>query len=292
MKRIDAPLSWPGGKNMLKQKLLPKFPIHTVYAEPFLGAGQMLFWKNKVKFEWVNDKDDILINLWRVLKDEKMHQEFVEYLTNHPKSRSLFMEYREILKDPVEAAKYPPVKRAAMAYFIIKSAFGSAQCFTGKESWGFTPQTSKMRGFYSADWEAVFDRLRDVQIENRDYEDFIKLFVDWAKRKGVKKNHIFMFIDPPYFCLDTKLQDMVYVHNFTIEDHENLARVIKEMSEYCSFMLTIDDCEESRELYKDFTIEQTKTIYTANNDREEGRKVSELMIRNYSYGGAEMKLFH
>ena len=283
--KINSPLSYLGGKNRLKRKLITLFKPHNIYVEPFLGAGSLLLWKTPIKNEWVADVDSLLINLWRVLKHPDLYKQFVDYLTMHPKSRTLFYEYREILQDEDKCNAISSVIRAAMAYYIIKSSFGTMRVFTGKEVWGSVLGTDKMVGFYNTDWELIFWRLKDVIIENRDFREFVPIVSKQAYKK--KKNHrIFMYCDPPYFAV-TKHPVPCYRYDFTIKDHEDLAELLHKFKGY--FLLSIDECEESRELYGDMHITEVETVYTSENIHEKSKRVTELAVTNYKPPKREMQ---
>jgi DNA adenine methylase len=256
------------------------FPPHDVYAEPFLGAGHLLFYKPISRWEWVNDRDDLLINLWQVLKDPILNKEMIEFLNLHPKSRTLFYEYRKKLSSFEEYSKLSPVVKASMAYFIMKSAYGGNQCFSGKESWGFSPAIDKMQGFYGTAWEIVFTRLKDVNIENRDFREFIKLFVRWYKKKH-RSEQIFMYLDPPYFCKKDNW-GVEYRFSFTPSDHEDLARILRELP--FKYMLSIDDTPDAHALYagKNVFVKKVTTHYSSNNSRKKQTTAAELVITNYA----------
>lgn len=275
MKKMNSPISWPGGKSNLKRYLVRRFPEHEVYAETFFGAGHCFFWKKKSKAEWINDTNDLLITLWKALKYAEYHEDFIKFLTLHPKSRALFNDYKAILCDPEKYRKLPIAQRAAMAYYIIKTAFGTIKVFTGDETWGFYPTLRGIDSFYNTDWEGIFSRMKNVNIENRDFRDFMRLFRD----VGSEKNKTFMYLDPPYMCLDRSETRLMYKDNFTLDDHKELSELLAEMP--CKWMLSIDDVPEAREFYKDFGIHEVHTVYTAKIHGDSARKIQELMIVNY-----------
>lgn len=66
---------WVGGKRRLAKHLLPLFPEHKCYVEPFCGGAALFFKKNASKVEVINDVNGELINLYRVVKNHL--EEFV-----------------------------------------------------------------------------------------------------------------------------------------------------------------------------------------------------------------------
>ena len=48
-------IPWIGGKRRLAKTILPLFPEHTCYAEPFCGAAALYFLKDQSEVEVLND---------------------------------------------------------------------------------------------------------------------------------------------------------------------------------------------------------------------------------------------
>lgn len=70
-------IPWMGGKSRLAKDILPLFPQHTCYVEPFAGAAALFFKKEPSKAEVLNDVNGDLVNLYRVVKhhlEEFVHQ--------------------------------------------------------------------------------------------------------------------------------------------------------------------------------------------------------------------------
>lgn len=59
---------WIGGKRRLAKHILPLFPEHTCYVEPFCGAAALYFLKEPAKVEVINDVNGELVNLYRVVR--------------------------------------------------------------------------------------------------------------------------------------------------------------------------------------------------------------------------------
>ena len=48
-----------GNKKRLAVDLIPYFPKHNTFIEPFFGAGGMFFYKQKAKYNFVNDLEKV-----------------------------------------------------------------------------------------------------------------------------------------------------------------------------------------------------------------------------------------
>ena len=64
---LKTPISYYGGKQRLVKTILPNFPTHTLYAEPFCGGAALFFAKEASEIEVLNDTNSELINFYRVL---------------------------------------------------------------------------------------------------------------------------------------------------------------------------------------------------------------------------------
>ena len=69
------------------------FPQHSIYVEPFFGAGGMFFNKPKAKYNIVNDLDSDVFNLFQVVTNRK--DELIEAFKQMPIHQDL-MDYWNI----------------------------------------------------------------------------------------------------------------------------------------------------------------------------------------------------
>ena len=81
-------------------------------------------------------------------------------------------------------------------------------------------------------------KLQNVEIFNLDFEELI------TKHKN---KNAFIFLDPPYFNAD---QDKFYSVSFNYDDHIRLMKLLKKIPSNIKFLLTYDNSEEIRSLYK------------------------------------------
>ena len=65
---IKTPISYYGGNQSVISHILPLVPQHEVYTEVYFGGGTVFFAKDPVYNETINDKLDIVINFYRILK--------------------------------------------------------------------------------------------------------------------------------------------------------------------------------------------------------------------------------
>lgn len=67
------------------------------------------------------------------------------------------------------------------------------------------------------------------------------------------------------------------VRGFGMNEHENLAKILKQIQG--KFMLSYNDCEVIRDLYKDFKFKELKVNYSLNAKYRSVK--SELLIMNF-----------
>ena len=250
---MNAPLCWIGGKSRLRKTIIERIPEHVCYVECFGGAGWVLFGKERSKVEVYNDLDGELVNFFHVVRN--CHKAFIQALDWILVSRKLFTDFIRTKPEDLDE-----IQRAVRFYYIVKVSFG------GKwEGASFGYARTKSSNF---NIDAVYDtvtgvhnRLSKVYIEQ---EDFAKL-VERYDGKGT-----FFYLDPPYhntFC---------YRHNFKDEDYTRLEAVLGNING--RFMLSLNDDEFIRKLFKRYMIEEVSVNYTISFKHG---KVGELLIKNY-----------
>ena len=82
-----------GNKARIAKDVVKHFPPHKVYIEPFFGAGGIYFNKPKAQYNFLNDLDDDVFNLFMVLKNQK--QQLIEYFEEVPICESLFKHWKQ-----------------------------------------------------------------------------------------------------------------------------------------------------------------------------------------------------
>lgn len=69
MTPLRPPLVYLGGKIRLAQRLIELMPPHLHYVEPYAGSLAVLLAKPRVRHETVNDRWQVLVTFWRVLRE-------------------------------------------------------------------------------------------------------------------------------------------------------------------------------------------------------------------------------
>ncbi|ENE7619087.1 DNA adenine methylase, partial [Salmonella enterica] len=85
---INSVIPWVGGKRKLARRLLPLFPAHICYVEPFCGGAAIFFMKTPSKAEVLNDINGDIINLYRIIQNHP--EEFIKQFKWALTSREIF----------------------------------------------------------------------------------------------------------------------------------------------------------------------------------------------------------
>jgi DNA adenine methylase len=235
-------LRWHGGKWKLAPWILGFFPPHRIYVEPFGGAASILMRKERVYAEVYNDLDDVVVNLFRVLRDDGKAARLVEALRLTPFSRGEFNEALEAAEDDVERARHLIV-RSFMGFgsnahssspVADKTAFKTFTRPDDYRSTGFRANSNRSGTTPAHDWAnypdclpAIVERLRGVIVEHRPAIDVMR------QHDGPATLH---YVDPPYLP-ETRspankydLKHRMYRHELTPDDHLELLAFLRGLT--------------------------------------------------------------
>ena len=239
-------IPWVGGKSLLAKKITSLFPDDiSRYIEVFGGGGSVLFYKEKhAELEVYNDFSSDLVNLFRCAKYHRA--ELQREISGYFNSREMFEDVRERLK----IRGFTDIQRAAMFYVQIKISYGSEGRTFGCNRKNLSPDYL----------EKVEKRLERVVIENKDFENLIKVY---------DRPKALFYCDPPYHKTEN-YYDVV----FSEDDHERLKAVLSAING--RFILSYNDDKYIRELYRGFEIIPVER----QNNLSDG-VYKELIIRNF-----------
>ena len=270
---INSPFRYAGGKFYARNQILEHFPTHSYYVEPFAGGASIFFAKKKAENSWLNDIDEALTNTYLIIRDRP--EELIEFLNGEKASKERHTYYKN---------KFVPknkLEEAARWFYLNRTSFSgimkSQNCF-----WGYGDKYSMRPENWPRNIRRTSKKLQGVTITNLDFEIVINSV----------PNDAFLFIDPPYFNAD---QEKFYTYSFSKDDHYRLQSLLRKHKDRIKFLLTYDNSQEIRELYKwasemhdkewNYTINRTDDQKNGqkkeNNFRGERYKGKEVFILNY-----------
>jgi DNA adenine methylase len=262
---MSSPIKWVGGKSRLRKHIIAAIPPHTCYVEPFAGAAWVLFGKPPSDVEVLNDRDQELINFFRVVKTRpeellaSFHWELV--------SRAEFQRLADL--DP---STLNDIERAHRFYYIIMAGWGGELNYprfqTSITDGGHGNRLIGALKHLRERIEPVHARLRTVIIENLDWTECI----DRYDRAGTA-----MYIDPPY--PDNKCN---YAHNMrSWDDHTKLVERLG--SAKCKWILSSYDVPEVHKLYGAYHILPVQSYSGMNVNKGGSERVlnREVLITNF-----------
>ncbi len=248
-------IGWIGGKKLLRNEIIKRFPeSFGRYIEVCGGAAWVLFCKDKhAEVEVYNDVNGDLVNLFKCIKYHCPElQRELSFMLN---SREMFDDF----KAQCNVRGMTDIQRAARFFILLKTSYGANGRSYGCIKKDITAVTDYLKQIKS--------RLSAVIIEHKDFEDLIKVY---------DKTDALSYFDPPYYGTEKYYKN----YAFSVEDHTRLISVLKGIKG--KFLLSYNDCEFIRELYKDFIIEEISRnhpLRSRYSDSEHNYK--ELLIRNY-----------
>lgn len=250
-------IPWIGGKRRLAPLLLPLFPDHTCYVEPFAGAAALYWLKRPAEAEVLNDINGELVNLYRVVKHhlEEFLRQFKWALT----SREIFRWQQ--LTDPETLTD---IQRAARFFYLQKLSFGArvdGQSFGTSTTSG--PRLNLLR--LEEDLSAAHLRLADTTIEHLPWSTCVSRY---------DRPHTLFFCDPPYW------QTEGYGVEFPLEEYEALANAARSAAG--TMIITVNDHPEMRSVFAGLEMRSVPISYTIGGGA--GVERAELIIGNWRGG--------
>ncbi len=207
-------LRYPGSKWKVSKEIIKLFPHHKVYLEPFFGSGAIFFNKPQVRLETINDKDNEVVNLFKVIRDYP--NDMAKKINHTPYSREEYMKSYEHTDDEIEKARR----------FLVRmwQAYGP-KTNGSNPGWGRSIKYEGPNRPYQ--WAKVpgiilkiTERLKRTQIENKDALELIKEY---------DVPNTLIYLDPPYLLDTRNAKVTMYKHEYSTKDHENLLNIISDL---------------------------------------------------------------
>lgn len=269
---ISPILKWVGGKRQLLTEIIPMINKKcSTYIEPFVGGGAVFF-ELQPKKAIINDYNAELINVYEVVRD--FPEELINLLEDHNRENSEEYFYKlRALDRNVEYAEMSNIQRAARIIYLNKT------CYNGLYRVNSAGQFNSPYGKYknpnivnAATIRAMSRYLRNpnITIKQGDYRDALK---------GVRKG-AFVYLDPPYMPISSSASFTGYTENgFTYEQQVELKNECDKLKEKgISFVQSNSDCEEIRDLYKEYEYKKVQAKRSINSDANKRGEISEVLI--------------
>jgi len=237
MKEQSLPIvPWIGGKRRLAKHILPLFPAHTCYVEPFCGAAALYFLKTPSKIEVINDINGELVNLYRVVKHHL--EEFVRQFKWALVSRQI---YKWLQDTPEETLT--DIQRAARFYYLQKQAFGGK---VADHTFGISTTSAPRLNLLRIEEELSMAHLRlsRTLIEHLDWHQCIERY---------DRPHTLFYCDPPYWGTEG------YGVEFGLENYDHMAELARNIKG--KMIISVNDIPEMRQAFNDLNIQTVDISY-------------------------------
>lgn len=215
----------------------------------------MFFLKTPSKVEVLNDCNNDLVTLYRVLQHhlEEFIRQFKWSLVSRKMYEWLKLTPEETLTD---------IQRAARFYYLQKMAFGgkvSSRTFgTGTTS---PPRLNLMR--IEEDLSQAHLRLSRCYIEHLGWQRCMEKY---------DRQKTFFFCDPPYW------QTEGYGVDFGIEQYQSLARIMK--TSQGRILVTINDHPDMKKVFEGFRTKLVEINYTVGG-ADKKKTSTEMLVMNW-----------
>jgi DNA adenine methylase len=273
-------IKWVGGKSQLlkelKEIITPELLENNTYYEVFAGGAALaldLVHSNTV----LNDLNSELINMYKVIRDnpEELIAELKCFQNSH--NTEFYYHVRNLDRTDI-LSRMSDVIKAARTIYLNKTCFnglyrvnskGQFNSPIGRTSSGKTPDIVQEELI-----RELSKFLKTVTLCNEDFENIAK-----QATKGS-----ILFFDPPYDTdEDIKTDGFVgyQKEGWTREDTKRLKATCDELvNRGCKVVITNNDTEFVRDLFKDYIIKEVEVKRSINRDGNK-RKGKEVIITNY-----------
>ena len=274
--KLVAPfLKWVGGKRQIIPEILTHLPKNISslnYCEPFIGGGA-LFFHLEPKKAIINDYNDELINVYKVIKNNL--EELLLDLKKHQNTSEYFYQIRAVDRQPL-FNQMTNVQHASRIIYLNKT------CFNGLYRVNSLGEFNSPFGRYISPnivnepvLRAVSKYLNssDITILNGDYERVLSALTP----------DTFVYLDPPYHPISESSNFTGYVQGGWAErDQIRLKKACDDLDKKgIKFLLSNSSAPFIKELYSGYKIQSINANRSINSDGEKRGQIEELLIKNY-----------
>lgn len=212
---LISPITYYGAKSSLTEWIISFFPKHNTYVDVFGGSGIVLLRKKTSPIEVYNDIDQMLTDMFSVLRSRK-HTEYLKELCDlTPYSRQEFLNSKKLCSDnALENAR-----RSMVRFNMSYSGSGHFFSTSVKNTVMGMPASVRRWTKRKESLLAVHERIKNIIVEN---EDFRKLIIRYDTPDTL------FYLDPPYH-MSTRDGKNRYSYEFKMKDHEDLIDILENI---------------------------------------------------------------
>lgn len=257
-----SPLRYPGGKTKISpliKCIIDKINHDLVYIEPFAGgagAALDLLISGTVQSIVINDYDKSIYAVWKAILYDT--NKLIKLIKFTPVDIEQWEIQREIYNN--QQNKYS-IELAFATLFLNRTNYSG---ILKAGPIGGVNQTGKYKIGARFSTDELIEKIKiiskyknKIHVYNKEINSFIRTILPKYKNR-------FIYFDPPYY---KKGKDL-YKNFFRDNDHKNLSSKIKNIRQY--WLVTYDNEEYIKSLYKEFNIRKYKINHSAaNNGKKE-----------------------
>ena len=253
-------------------------PRGSIYVEPFLGGGAVLF-ELQPSRAVVNDLNVELINVYQIVRDQT--DELIAELKRHERNhgRDYFYEVRAWDRSK-QYGSMSAVERAARIIYLNRTCYNGL--YRVNKAGKFNVPFGRYVNPLIVDEQniravAEYFRSNDVTILSGDYRSVVEQL----------NGNAFIYFDPPYQPLSATSYFTSYTDkNFLYDQQVELRDLCVELrAKDIPFVESNSDCAEIRDLYRDFEIKTVHATRTLNRDGDKRGAINEVLIYYRRRGG-------
>lgn len=266
MANVLTPLRYPGGKTKLYKYVLNLITLNNMigctYVEPFAGGAGLaikLLLGGIVKNIVLNDIDFAIYSIWDLILN---HTDVLcDFIANVPLNVNEWQKQKVIYNNQT---KYTQIEVGLAAFYLNRTNISGV--LTGGVIGGLS-----QNGKYKIDARFNREKLIKKVVNIAKHKESIHLYnwnaVEFVLNILPNYEQCFVYFDPPYVNKAPRL----YRDSFTLDDHKYLAEVISA----CQFkwIVTYDECNFIKTLYKDFEYEIISIPYSAGQTKKVGNEM-------------------
>lgn len=201
-----------GNKQAIAHKIIPYFPQHRIYIEPFFGAGGMFFNKPKANYNIVNDLDSDVFNLFMVVMNQKEELEKAFYMMPIHSDLLNYWKNNEETDSIKKALKF--------LLFSNYTLLGAATNIRSDVGGSGSPKFIKDK--FPILLKKTFEFIYDIQFHNYDFKKFINN-LSFQKDGRNDEDKTFIYCDPPYLYTNDN-----YSNSFTEQNSIDLFDTLQQ----------------------------------------------------------------